>query len=157
MIRGSASPKLFVVFVMWGDPTISHFASLNMLSFRDGPLDERQSLDARSSTVTMSYIGVKAQICTNGLPTFRGAMQRVHEWSKLFDGTRVLSAVDPWWMLAQASCCTRLLVVGRSWSRQRQLSPGSLFRCSCSAKGGFDIGDDVSPSHLTADAAQVEH
>ena len=36
-------------------------------------------------------------------------------------------------------------------------SPGSLFRCSYSAKGGFDIGDDVSPSHLTADAAQVKH
>ena len=35
----------------------------------------------------------------------------------------VLSA-DPWWMLAQTSCCTRLLVAGRSWSRHRQRAQG---------------------------------
>ena len=36
------------------------------LSFRDGPLDEPQSL----STVMMPYIGVKSQRCTKRLPTF---------------------------------------------------------------------------------------
>ena len=61
---------------------------------------------------------------------FWGAMQRVHEWSKLFDDTRVLSAGDPMWMLAQASCCTRRLVAGRSWSCQRQRVQ---VRCSVAA------------------------
>ena len=32
----------------------------------------------------------------------------------------LLSAGDPMWMLAQASCCTTPLVAGRSWSCQRQ-------------------------------------
>ena len=29
-------------------------------------------------------------------------------------------SVDPWWMLAQASCCARLLVASRWWSYHRQ-------------------------------------
>ena len=53
-------------------------------SFRDIPLGEPQSLDAQSSTVMMSYIGVKSQRMHEEVADVVGAMQRVHEWSKLY-------------------------------------------------------------------------
>ena len=72
-----------------------------------------------------------------------GAMQRFQEWSKLFDNTRVLSAVDPWWMLASkqvvAPAFQRLVARGAADSESRFAFP----------EGGFYLGDDVSPSQLT--------
>ena len=114
VIHVSPSPKLFAVFVIWR--RFRHLTlriSESVSFFRDGPWDQPQSLDAQSSTEEVADV-----LCT---------MQRVHEWSKLFFDTSVLSAVDPWWMLAQESCCTSRLVVGRSWSRHRQRAQGRFF------------------------------
>ena len=73
-------------------------------------------------------------------------------------------SVDPWWMLAQTSCCARFLVVGCLWSRHRQRAEGCFVGVtrvpvtrSIRQKAASIFRGDVSPSSLTAVAAQVEH
>ena len=79
VIHVSTSPKLFVVFAFWAGFHQLTFHISNYVFF--------------SRWVFGRVAGARCVVLN--LDDVLHAMQRDHEWSKLFDDTRVLSAHDP--------------------------------------------------------------
>ena len=118
-------------------------------------LDQPQSFDAQSSTEEVADV--------------LGAMQRVHEWSKLFDDTRFLSAFDHdgcWQaskkVVAHQTSGDWSLVESPTCSESRFVVPLQFLTFMVVTKqywaeGSIHFGGDVPPSRFNAVAAQVEH
>ena len=122
----STSPKFFIFFVTWARFYHLTLRISKFFFFRSGPSVESQSFDAPSSNVLMSYIGVMSQRCTKKLPGFGVRCSGVTSGQNgLLTGASW--SIDPWWMLAQAICCTRHLVAGSFVEPPTTASQGSFF------------------------------
>ena len=125
VLRSTAAPTVEPILAL-GILSQTHIAipivrvatSLNVMMSRNGIVSQRRAKSLPTSVARCSWF--TRQGCnflkSDAPNVLVQTVRRQSVWS-----------VDPWWMLAQTSCCARPLVAGRSWSRHRQRAQARFF------------------------------